>query len=121
MPQRGKRCQAKNWGLSRACRSDEATSILINTGPGALEDREALLDGLFTLPNVVLTPLIENRTKEVIRGVLHRAVQNSENSLKGFPTDAVVQPTVSSSPRRERTQVKGLADGTDDEPDPEKP
>jgi len=93
------------------------TAILINTGRGALVDREALLDALrerkiqgagldvfheeplkpddpiLALPNVVLSPHIAGQTPEVIRDGLLRAVQNVENFFKGSLTDVVVQPT----------------------------
>lgn len=102
------------------------TAILINTGRGALVDRDALLDALrerkiqgagldvfheeplkpddplLALPNVVLTPHIAGQTPEVIRDGLLRAVQNVENFLKGSSTDVVVQPSPSALPRRGR-------------------
>jgi D-3-phosphoglycerate dehydrogenase len=92
------------------------TAILINTGRGALVEREALLDALrqgriaaagldvfheepvkpedpiLTLPNVVLSPHNAGQTPEVIRDGLLRAVTNVENFLKGAPTDVVVAP-----------------------------
>jgi len=92
------------------------TAILVNTGRGALVEREALLralkekriaaagldvfhdeplkpgDPLLGLPNVVLSPHNAGQTPEVVRDGLLRAVQNVENFLKGHPTDAVVQP-----------------------------
>jgi D-3-phosphoglycerate dehydrogenase len=92
------------------------TAILVNTGRGALVDREALLDALRTgriagagldvfheepvkpddpvlgLPNVVLSPHNAGQTPEVIRDGLLRAVTNVENFLKGAATDVVVAP-----------------------------
>jgi len=92
------------------------TAILVNTGRGALVEREALLDALrqgriaaagldvfheeplkpddpiLSLPNVVLSPHNAGQTPEVIRDGLLRAVANVENFLKGAPTDVVVAP-----------------------------
>jgi D-3-phosphoglycerate dehydrogenase len=92
------------------------TAILINTGRGALVEREALLEALrqgriaaagldvfheeplkpddpiLTLGNVVLSPHNAGQTPEVIRDGLLRAVANVENFLKGAPTDVVVAP-----------------------------
>jgi len=92
------------------------TAIVINTGRGALAEREALLDALrqgriaaagldvfheeplkpddpiLTLPNVVLSPHNAGQTPEVIRDGLLRAVANVENFFKGTPTDVVVAP-----------------------------
>jgi len=92
------------------------TAILINTGRGALVERDALLDALkqnriagagldvfheeplkaddpiLTLANVVLSPHNAGQTPEVIRDGLLRAVINVENFLKGAPTDVVVAP-----------------------------
>jgi len=92
------------------------TAIFVNTGRGALVEREALLDALrqgriaaagldvfheeplkpddpvLALPNVVLSPHNAGQTAEVIRDGLLRAVNNVENFLKGAPTDVVVAP-----------------------------
>ena len=92
------------------------SAILVNTGRGALVEREALLDALrqgriaaagldvfheeplkpddpiLTLENVVLSPHNAGQTPDVIRDGLLRAVENVENYLKGSPTDVVVQP-----------------------------
>ena len=90
--------------------------IFINTGRGALVDREALLDALSTgkiagagldvfheepikpddpllgMPNVVLSPHHAGQTPEVVRDGLLAAVTNVENYLAGTPTDVVVAP-----------------------------
>ena len=100
------------------------TAILVNTGRGALVDRDALLetlrerkilgagldvfheeplkpdDPILALPNVVLSPHMAGQTPEVIRDGLLRAVQNVENFLKAAPTDVVVQPANDPQPRR---------------------
>ena len=92
------------------------TAILINTGRGALVEREALLDALtqnklagagldvfhdepikagdpiLALPSVVLSPHNAGQTPEVIRDGLLRAIENVENYLAGKPTDVVVAP-----------------------------
>jgi phosphoglycerate dehydrogenase-like enzyme len=94
----------------------QKTAILINTGRGALVEREALLDALrqgriaaagldvfheepvkpddpiLALPTVVLSPHNAGQTPEVIRDGLLRAVTNVENFLGGAPTDVVVAP-----------------------------
>jgi len=100
------------------------TAILVNTGRGALVDREALLDALreqkilgagldvfheeplkpddpiLALPNVVLSPHVAGQTLEVIQDGLLRAVENVESFLKGSPTDVVVQPSDTVRPQR---------------------
>ncbi|MBI4637369.1 MAG: glycerate dehydrogenase [Candidatus Rokubacteria bacterium] len=92
------------------------TAILVNTGRGALVERDALLEALregriagagldvfhdeplrpddpiLSLPNVVLSPHNAGQTPEVIRDGLLRAVENVENFLAGRPTDVVVAP-----------------------------
>lgn len=92
------------------------TAILVNTGRGALVDRDALLaalaerrimgagldvfhqeplppdDPILTLPNVVVSPHNAGQTPEVVRDGLLAAVQNIENFLKGVPTNLVVAP-----------------------------
>ena len=92
------------------------TAILVNTGRGALVEKEALIDALrqnriaaagldvfheeplkpddpiLALPNVVLSPHNAGQTPEVIRDGLLRAVTNVENFLKGASTDVVVAP-----------------------------
>ena len=90
-------------------------AILINTGRGALVDRDALLkalkerklsagldvfheeplkagDPILGLPNVVLSPHNSGQTPEVVRDGMLRAVQNIENFLKGEPSGVVVAP-----------------------------
>jgi phosphoglycerate dehydrogenase-like enzyme len=92
------------------------TAILINTGRGALVEREALLDALgqgkiagagldvfhdepikpgdaiLALDSVVFSPHNAGQTPEVIRDGLLRAIENVENYVKGKPTDVVVAP-----------------------------
>jgi len=92
------------------------TAILVNTGRGALVDREALIaalterkimgagldvfhqeplaenDPILALPNVILSPHNAGQTPEVIRDGLLRAVENVEHFLKGKPRDVVVAP-----------------------------
>ncbi len=92
------------------------TAILVNTGRGALVDREALLaalkerrimgagldvfhqeplatdDAILSLPNVVCTPHNAGQTPEVIRDGLIAAVANVEAFLRGKPTNLVVSP-----------------------------
>ena len=92
------------------------TAILVNTGRGALVDREALLaslrdrkimgagldvfhqeplaadDPILGLPNVVVSPHNAGQTPEVIRDGLSAAVENIENFQKGKPGNLVVSP-----------------------------
>ena len=92
------------------------TAILVNTGRGALVEREALLDALgktriaaagldvfhdeplkpgdavAALPNVVLSPHNAGQTPEVIRDGLLLAVRNVEHFLAGRPMHVVVAP-----------------------------
>ena len=97
------------------------TAIFINTGRGALVEREALLDALgrgrvagagldvfhdepvkpddplLAMPSVVLSPHNAGQTPEVIRDGLLRAIENVETYLAGKPSDVVVAPV---KPRR---------------------
>ena len=92
------------------------SAILINTGRGALVEREALVealttgklaaagldvfhdeplkpdDALLAMPNVVLSPHHAGQTPEVVRDGLLAAVTNVENYLAGKPTEVVVGP-----------------------------
>jgi len=92
------------------------TAILVNTGRGALVDRDALLaalrerrimgagldvyhqeplapdDPVLALPNVICSPHNAGQTPEVIRDGLLAAVENVENFLRGKPTNLVVAP-----------------------------
>ena len=92
------------------------TAILVNTGRGALVERNALLEALrerrilgagldvfhqeplgagdpiLSLPNVVCSPHNAGQTPEVVRDGLLRAVANVEGFLKGAATDVVVAP-----------------------------
>jgi phosphoglycerate dehydrogenase-like enzyme len=91
-------------------------AILVNTGRGALVDREALLaalkerriagagldvfhqeplapgDPILSLPNVVRSPHNAGQTPEVIRDGLLAALENVESFLRGTPTNLVVAP-----------------------------
>jgi len=92
------------------------TAILVNTGRGALVERDALIaahregkilgagldvfnqeplapdDPILTLPNVICSPHNAGQTPEVVRDGLLRAVANVEHFLAGKPTDVVVAP-----------------------------
>jgi D-3-phosphoglycerate dehydrogenase len=92
------------------------TAILINTGRGALVERDALLaalterkimgagldvfhqeplapdDPILALSNVIVSPHNAGQTPEVIRDGLLRAVENVEHFLQGKPRDVVVAP-----------------------------
>ena len=92
------------------------SAILVNTGRGALVERDALVaalqerrilgagldvfhqeplaegDPIVTLPNVVCSPHNAGQTPEVVRDGLLRAVANVEHFLEGKPTDVVVAP-----------------------------
>jgi len=91
------------------------SAILINTGRGALVERDALLNALtqgriragldvfhdepvkardpvLALPNVVLSPHNAGQTPEVIRDGLLLAVENVEHFLQGRPTNVVPPP-----------------------------
>jgi D-3-phosphoglycerate dehydrogenase len=96
--------------------SMKRSALLVNTGRGALVERDALLealaqgkiagaaldvfhdepikpgDPLLARDNVVLSPHNAGQTPEVIRDGLLRAVQNVQNFLAGRPTDVVVAP-----------------------------
>jgi len=100
----------KDFGLMKP------SAILVNTGRGALVERDALLaalrerqimgagldvfhqeplspdDPILTLPNVICSPHNAGQTPEVVRDGLLRAVENVEGFLKGKPTDVVVAP-----------------------------
>ncbi len=92
------------------------TAILVNTGRGALVERDALLaalkdrrllgagldvfhqeplapdDPVLSLPNVVCSPHNAGQTPEVIRDGLLAAVDNLERFLRGAPRNVVVAP-----------------------------
>ena len=92
------------------------TAILVNTGRGALVERDALLAALQgapdhgrrprrvppgaararrpdpALPNVICSPHNAGQTPEVIRDGLLAAVDNVERFLAGKPGNLVVSP-----------------------------
>lgn len=92
------------------------TAILVNTGRGALVERDALLaalkdrrimgagldvfhqeplapdDPILSLPNVICSPHNAGQTPEVIRDGLLAAVENVEKFLAGSPVNLVVSP-----------------------------
>ncbi len=92
------------------------TAILVNTGRGALVERDALLaalkerrimgagldvfhqeplaadDAILALPNVICSPHNAGQTPEVIRDGLLAAVENVERFLAGKPVNLVVAP-----------------------------
>ena len=92
------------------------TAILVNTGRGALVERDALLaalkerrimgagldvfhqeplapdDAIAALPNVICSPHNAGQTPEVIRDGLLAAVDNVERFLAGKPGNLVVSP-----------------------------
>jgi glyoxylate reductase/D-3-phosphoglycerate dehydrogenase len=92
------------------------TAILVNTGRGALVERDALLaalrerrimgagldvfhqeplapdDPILSLPNVICSPHNAGQTPEVIRDGLLAAVENVEKFLAGSPVNLVVAP-----------------------------
>ena len=92
------------------------SAILVNTGRGALVERDGLIaalregkilgagldvfhqeplapdDPILTLPNVICSPHNAGQTPEVVRDGLLRAVANVEHFLAGKPTDVVVAP-----------------------------
>jgi D-3-phosphoglycerate dehydrogenase len=108
--------ETRGFLSARDLESMKRSAILVNTGRGALVDREALIEALrnkkisaagldvfhdepikpgdpvLSLPNVVLSPHNAGQTPEVIRDGLLRAVDNVGTYLKGAPTDVVVQP-----------------------------
>jgi D-3-phosphoglycerate dehydrogenase len=107
--------ETRSFLARRELSSMKRPAILINTGRGALVERDALLDALgqgeisagldvfhdeplkagdpiLALPNVVLSPHNAGQTPEVIRDGLLLAVENVERFLQGRPTNVVVAP-----------------------------
>jgi D-3-phosphoglycerate dehydrogenase len=107
--------ETRGFLSERELSSMKRSAILINTGRGALVERDALLDALaqgrisagldvfhdepvragdpiLALPNVVLSPHNAGQTPEVIRDGLLLAVQNVGHFLQGRPSNVVLAP-----------------------------
>ena len=103
---------------AKSLRTMKKTAYLINASRGPVVDEAALAqalkegwiagagldvfhqeplpadDPVLSLPNVVLSPHNAGQTPEVIRDGLLAAVQNTENFLKGKPTNLIVAPMI---------------------------